>query len=109
MKFRTFELKDDITQIEYVNFRAGVQSFTPPAWNSFELLPIELFYDVMVRAAIDAKWLLDVVEENEYNEETVWEWSIEYIDSLKAGSFPLLEWGEVVFNRWAEIKTLDPN
>ena len=113
MKYRTFVLKEDINQKEYVTFRTGVEEFKPAAWNSIDTLPAELFYDVLTRAAVTAGWVEDVVETNEYDEETEWEWGaegIEYVDGLKASSeSPIIDWGKLVLARWVEIKTLDPN
>jgi hypothetical protein len=109
-KYRTFELKEDITQGEYVTFRAGLEESRPPAWNSIETLPIEVFYHVLTVAAVKAGWVMDVVELNEYEEETTWEWNEEYVLGLKAsGKSPITGWGNLVFDRWMEIKTLDPN
>ena len=109
-KYRTFTLKEDITQKDYVTFRTGVEEFKPSVWNSIDDLPVEIFYDLLARAAIKAGWVQDVVEINEYDEETTWAWSVEYIDGLVAsGKSPVIEWGKKVLKRWVEIKTLDPN
>lgn len=113
MKFRDFNLKGDITQLEYVTFRVDIQDRKPDSWEEIQLMPIELFYDVLVRAAAMAGWVDDVVETNEYDEETVWSWvesGDQYIDDLPAaGKSPLMKWGELVFERWTEIRNLDPN
>lgn len=109
-KYRIFTLKEDITQKDYVTFRTGVEEFRPSVWSSIDDLPIEIFYDILTRAAINAKWVMDVVEKNEYEEETTWVWDVEYIDGLKAsGKSPIIDWGGQVLSRWVEIKTLDPN
>ena len=110
MKYRTFELKDTITQGEYRVFRTLIQELKPEAWDLLEEMPLELFFDILVSAAVQAKWIQDVTEENEYEEEVTWEWNQEYVDGLPAGGdSPASKWGELVFTRWVEIKTLDPN
>ena len=109
MKFREFKLKDDITQLEYVVFRTKIQEIKPEAWENVQDQPLELFYYTLVSAAIEAGWIADVVEANEYDETTTWEWNIEYLNGLNAGSYPLEEWGDFVFKRWIDIKTVDPN
>ena len=110
MKYRTFELKDTITQGEYRVFRTLIQERKPEVWSLLEEMPLELFFDVLVSSAVQAGWIQDVVEENEYEEEVTWEWNQEYVDGLPAdGKSPVSKWGELVFTRWVEIKTLDPN
>ena len=109
-KYRIFTLKEDITQKDYVTFRAGVEEHRPAVWSSIDDLPIEIFYDILTRSAIKAGWVMDVVETNEYGEETTWVWNAGYIDELPAsGKSPIVEWGKKVLGRWVEIKTLDPN
>jgi len=109
MKFRAFELRDGLTQLQYIDFRENIENFKPKAWVNIETLPAELFYSVMCQSAIKAGWLSDVVEKNEYGEETSWSWSVDYFNGLPAGKFPLQEWGALVLERWVELKTLDPN
>lgn len=110
MKFREFQLKGDITQIEYVTFRTKIQEIKPAEWEQVQDLPIELFYYTLVRAAIASGWIVDVVENNEYDETITWEWNEDYLDTLPAGGeTPLNDWGGQVFDRWLEIRALDPN
>ena len=110
MKYREFKLKDDITQLQYVVFRTSVQDLKPNAWEEAMDMPVELFYNVLVKSAMEAEWVQDVVEENEYEETTTWEWNTDYLDGLPASKeTPLSEWGNAVFSRWMEIRTLDPN
>jgi hypothetical protein len=109
MKFRPFNLREDITQGEYIKFRVFVQEMKPEVWDRIELLPEELFYNVLVLAAVKAGWLEDVVEENEYEEETVWQWTDEYVNGLPAGDAPVVEWGRQVLDRWVKYKSIDPN
>ena len=111
MKFRLFVLKEDITQLEYVHFRTELEKSRPAVWSSIEKLPVEIFYDVLTRSAIKAGWVQDVVEDNEYDEEVIWEWTEEYLDGLPADEARehVEEWGDIAFKRWVEIKTLDPN
>ena len=109
-KYRDFELKKDILQKDYVAFRTGLETHRPSVWENLNDLPEEMFYDILVRSAITGGWIEDVVEKNEYDEETTWEWNLEYVDNIKAsGGSPITSWGDKVFNRWVEIKTLDPN
>jgi hypothetical protein len=109
MEYREFKLKGDITQLQYVTFRTGLQEMKPAAWENVQDLPIELFYNVLVKAAVQAGWVEDVVEENKYEEMTTWEWSLDYVDTIPAGLKPISDWGGEVFERWVEIKSLDPN
>ena len=109
MKYREFKLKGDIAQLQYVTFRNGLEEMKPPAWENVQELPIELFYNVLVKSAIQSGWVEDVVEKNEYEEETTWEWNLDYVDKMPAGLQPISDWGDLVFTRWVEIKTLDPN
>lgn len=110
MKYREFKLKDVISQGEYRIFRTRVQELKPPVWDTIQELPIELLFDVLVSSAIQAGWVEDVTELNEYEEEETWKWNQEYVDNLPASSStPLATWGDEVFTRWIEIKTLDPN
>lgn len=110
MKFRKFQLKRDITQSEYVTFRTKVEEKKPAVWGNIRDLPAELFYYVLVVSAVEAGFVEDVTEKNEYEEEVTWAWNIEYVDNLPAdGSTPIAEWGSTVFDKWVEIRTLDPN
>jgi hypothetical protein len=112
MKFRKFELEDDIDQRAYVTFRTRVQELKPVAWEEIQHMPLELFNDVLIRSAIEAGWIRDIEEQNEYDETTFWSWKesgIEYIDGLPAGKWPIGDWGDLVLKRWIDIKTLDPN
>ena len=112
MKFRKFELKDDITQGQYVIFRTQLEEQKPEVWGEIKDLPAEIFYDVLVRAAIIGDWIEDITEDNEYGDDTFWSWAesgLEYIDRQPAGGWPLSECGNTVFERWAQIKTIDPN
>ena len=109
MEYREFALKGDITQIQYVTFRTNLQEMKPAAWENVQDLPIELFYNVLVKAAVQSGWVEDVVEENKYDETTTWEWDTTYVDTIPAGLEPISAWGGLVFARWVEIKTLDPN
>lgn len=109
MEYREFVLKGDINQLEYVTFRVTLQEMKPAAWENLMDMPLELFYNVLVRAAVTAGWVADVVEENKYGETETWAWNMDYVDSLPAGLEPISSWGSAVFERWVEIKTLDPN
>ena len=109
MKLRKFEISEDVNQAEYVVFRTTVEELKPDVWQSINTLPAELFYNILVKAAIAAGIVEDVVEDNEYDEEVTWEWTAEYVDELPAGISELKDWGMLMFDRWVEIKTLDPN
>jgi len=109
MKLRAFELKEEQSQQQYVDFRTNIETYRPPVFTSIERLPQELFYNILIRSAIAAGWVEKVVEKNEYDEETEWEWTVEYFENLPAGKVPLLEWGEPVLDRWLKYKELDPN
>lgn len=109
MKYRHFELLEDINQGQYIAYRLEIQRLKPPYWEAVEHMPIDLFYDVLTRAAVIAGWVQDVVEKDEYEVENTWGWSIEYIDNLPAGTNKLNEWGEIVLQRWVEIRDIDPN
>lgn len=112
MEFRDFVLKDDINQLEYVSFRTSLQELRPSQWETIMDLPIELFYYVLVVSAVKSGWIQDVVEKNKYNEEETWSWTEsgeDYVNGLGAGKWPWNTWGEMVFDRWTDIRTLDPN
>lgn len=112
MKYRAFVIKDNLNQLEYVTFRTKVQEFKPAAWGDIMDLPGELFYDVLIRSAIFAGWIDDVVETNEYGENTTFNWKAsgeEYLNGLPPMTPEIIEWGKAVFERWVKIRTLDPN
>jgi len=75
MKFRRFELNDDISQAEYVVFRSSVEEMKPDVWDNINSLPEEIFYNILVKSAVRAGIVTDVVEMNEYDEEVTWPWS----------------------------------
>jgi len=112
MKYREFVIKSDVNQKEYVDFRIRVQEMKPAPWAEINDLPDELFYDVLVRGACDAGWIEDVIEENEYGEETTFSWKDDggkYLDGLPPISKEFIGWGSKVLQRWLDIKTIDPN
>lgn len=110
-KLRAFELvdDDDVTEGMYVTFRTYIEEQKPDAWQSIEDLPADLLYGFIIRAAIKAGWVKDVVEKNEYDEETRWSWTLEYYDGIKAGTVPKKKWGQPILKRWIDYKEIDPN
>lgn len=117
MKYRKFELKENINQLEYRTFRNKIEEMKPSSWKDQELgnLPIELFYDVLVTSAITSDWIMDVEEDNEYGEKTVWSWAengLRYLNELPKEPKTNAEverWALSVLERWTEIRSIDPN
>jgi len=110
MKYREFKLKDTITQGEYRIFRTKLQEMKPDVWESIDKLPLEMLFDALTVSAIHGGWVEDIVEDNEYEEETTWEWNQEYLDDLPADpESPTIGWGSAVFTRWMDIRGIDPN
>ena len=110
MKFREFNLRDDITQGEYVVFRVDVEARKPKEWRSVETLPIEILYDILVHSAITGGWVEDVIETNEYDDkEAAWKWTNEFVEEIPAGQALLKTWAEPILDRWIEYKGIDPN
>jgi len=109
MKFRPFKLREDITDGEYMAFRANIESLRPEGWKSIEEVPGDVLYGILIRSAVKAGWLEVVKEKNEYDEDVEWEWSIDFLDSIPAGTMPRADWGGPILERWIEYRTVDPN
>jgi len=81
----------DIRQRHYRDFLIALKRHQPEEWEDIASLPMELYMDILVRAAIDAGWFVEPPD----------------IDDMKPKDVD--EIALAVAEVYKEIKTPDPN
>lgn len=95
MSDKTFTLKEDLRQRHLRLFLSALRRHKPDEWESIEDMPLVGYFDILIRAAIDAEW----VEED---------WTLDEFDDLPLPN-DSREWGETVFQRYRDVMVIDPN
>lgn len=81
----------DIRQRQYRAFLIALKRFQPEEWSEVEDMPIDLYMDLLVRAAVDAEWFEEPPD----------------VDELKPSEIEPI--ASAVAEIYKEARTPDPN
>lgn len=86
------EIRENLTQRQYINFIRALKRLQPEEWESIGDLHVDVYLDLVSQAAISAEWTDMTLEEFD---------ALSPVDGAK--------FGEQVHNVYMELRVPDPN